>query len=328
VISRRRFFVVLSGVALAPPFSARAQPPPMPVVGFLNSQSPEERAPRTAAFHQGLNEAGFVEGRNVTIEYRWARNNLNRLPALAAELLRRPAAVIVASGGDVATHAAKRATATIPIVFIVGGDPVAYGIVASLNRPGGNATGVTMLAASLEGKRLELLHEVVPSAAVLAVLANPDTPRFNNDTEQVQAAAQKMGLRVHVLRARAESELEAAFATLVQRRAGALLVVSDPMFLSRRDRLVALAKLHSVPEIYNSNDYAVSGGLMSYGASSGDLYRKLGVLTGKILKGTKPADLPVEQPTKFELVVNMKTAKALGIKIPQSVLMRADRVIE
>ena len=326
MIARRRF--LLTGLALAAPFLARAQPQSMPVVGFLNGQAPEEWASRTAAFQDGLNEAGFVEGRSVTIEYRWARNKPDRLAALAAELARRRPAVIVASGGDAAAHAAKGATATIPVVFIVGGDPVASGIVASLNRPGGNATGVTMLAASLEGKRLELLHEVVPSAIVLGVLANPDNPRFNSDTEQVQAAAQKMGLRMHVLRARTESELEAVFATLVKRRAGAIVVGSDPLFLTLHDRIAALAALHSVPAIYNASDFAVAGGLMSYGASSGDLYRKLGVLTGKILKGTKPVDLPVEQPTKFELVVNLKTAKALRLKIPQSVLLRADKVIE
>jgi putative ABC transport system substrate-binding protein len=300
----------------------------MPVVGFLNSQSRQEWRHFIAAFLQGLSEAGYVEGRNVAIEYRFAEKRFDQLPALAADLVRRQVTVIVTSGGDAAARAAKTATDAIPIVFIAGGDPVTTGFVASLARPGGNATGVTLMAATLELKRLEFLREVVPSLTTLALLANPNNPRFTEDTKTTREAAQSMGLAVHVLTARNASEFGTAFATLTQHRVDGLIALADPLYVSERDRLVALAARHAVPAIYPLREFAAAGGLVSYGTSLPVVYRQLGVIAGRILKGGKPADIPVEQPTKFELVINLKTAKTLGLTFPISLLGRADEVIE
>ena len=281
-----------------------------------------------AAFRQGLSETGYVEGQNVAIEYRWAEGRYDRLPALAADLVGRKVDVIVTSGGDPAALAAKNATSTIPIVFTVGGDPVAAGLVASLARPGGNLTGVSILAVELMPKRLELLSELVPQARVIALLVNPNNPNAERIMRDVQEAARAKGVQLHILKAGTESEIDAAFASLVQLQAGALVVGADPFFNSRREQLVALAARHAVPAIYEWREFAAAGGLISYGASLTAAYRQVGIYAGKILKGAKPADLPVQQPTTFELVVNLKTAKALGLTVPPSILARADEVIE
>ena len=324
---RRREFITLLGGAAAWPLAARAQQT-MPVIGFLNSQSRQEWRHLTSAFLQGLGDTGYVEGRNVAIEYRFAERRFDELPALAADLVRRQVTVIVASGGDASARAAKAATDAIPIVFSVGGDPVTTGFVASLARPGGNATGVTLITATLELKRLEFLREAVPSLTTVALLANPNNPRFADDTKKTRDVAQSMGLAVHVLTGRNGREFDNAFATLTERRVDGLLVMSDPLMISERDRLVALAARHAVPAIYQNRELPAAGGLMSYGTSLSVVYRQLGVIAGRILKGGKPADIPVEQPTKFELVVNLKTAKTLGLNMPTSLLLRADEVIE
>jgi ABC-type uncharacterized transport system substrate-binding protein len=328
MIRRRNFITLLGGAAAAWPLVARAQQPTMPVIGFLNSQSRQDWSHATTAFLQSLGDAGYVEGRNVVIEYRFADKRFDQLPVLAADLVRRQVAVIVASGGDASTRAAKAATDTIPIVFSVGGDPVTTGFVASLARPGGNATGVTLITAELELKRLEFLREAVPSLASVALLANPDNPRFADDIKTVREAAQSMGLQVHVLTGRNGSELDTAFATLAQRRIDGLLVMSDPLFISERHRLVALAARHAIPAIYQNRELPAAGGLMGYGTSFLAIYRQLGVFTARILKGGKPADIPIEQPTRFELVINLKTAKTLGLDVPPTLLLRADEVIE
>jgi putative ABC transport system substrate-binding protein len=328
-MKRRKFITLLGGAAVAGwPLSARAQQPAMPVIGFLQSASSEAEisVQELAAFRQGLAETGYVEGRNVAIEYRWAEGRNDRLPAMAADLVRRQVAVIVANGP--AVLAAKPATAAISIVFFTGSDPVALGLVASLNRPGGNLTGVTTLNTAVEPKRLELLHELVPTASTIAVLVNPTGPSAEPLLRELQAAAATQGVQLLVLRASTEKDISMAFATLVQQRAGALLIGNDAFFSSQADRLAALTIRHSVPAIYQYAQFTAAGGLISYGASIIDAFRVMGVYTGRILKGEKPGNLPVQQSDKIELIINLKTAKALGLTVPPHIVARADEVIE
>src|SRR5262245_23489777 len=300
----------------------------MPGVGFLHLGSPEPVAPNVAAFRQGLKEAGFVEGRNVAIEYRWARGQYDRLPALAADLVRRQVTVIAACSTSAPGLAAKAATSTIPIVFQTGGDPVQDGLVTSMNRPGRNVTGVSRLAVTLAPKRLELLRELSPRATVIGVLVNPTNPRSELVVQQIEDAARALGLRLHLLKVATEGELDGAFASLVQLGVGALLVAQEPSYFRWREQIIALAARHAIPATYGQREYAAAGGLMSYDASVADSFRQVGVYVGRILKGEKPADLPVMQPTKFELVLNLKTAKALGLQVPDRLLALADEVIE
>jgi ABC-type uncharacterized transport system substrate-binding protein len=321
---KRREFITLLGGAAAWPLAASAQQPP--VVGFLSARSVDDSVGEVAAFREGLAVTGHVEGRNVVIEYRWAQGEFGRLPALAVELVRRPVAVLAAVGG--AQFAAKAATTTTPIVFGTGQDPVESGLVASLNRPGGNVTGATFLGAALGAKRLGLLRELAPGAEVIALLVDPDKSVGQVQIRDVQEAARALGQSLVVLDGGSDEKIEAAFAALAPQRVGALLVGGDPFFDIRRERLVALAAQHRVPAIYQFREYAMAGGLMSYGASIADMYRQVGAYVGRVLNGEKPADLPVVQPTRFELVINLKTAKALGLVVPNSMQLLADEVIE
>jgi putative ABC transport system substrate-binding protein len=300
----------------------------MPVIGFLGIGSPGPVAPSVAALRQGLSETGYVEGQNVAIEFRWAEGSYDRLPALAADLVGRKVDLIATGGGNVSALAAKNATSTIPIVFVSGGDPVGAGLVASLGRPGGNLTGFSNIAAGLRLKRIELLSELVPQARVIAVLVNPTNLPNEPGIQEAQEAARAKGVQLQILKASTESEIDAAFASLAQLHTGALVIGGEPFFASRREQLVALASRHAVPAIYDWREFVAAGGLISYGTSLPAVFRQAGIYAGKILKGAKPADLPIQQPTTFELVINLKTAKALGLTVPQSLLVRADEVIE
>ena len=327
---RREFSTLLCGAATAStvwPLPLGAQQKATPVIGWLGISTPGPSAPSLAAFRHGLNEIGYVEGQNVAIEYRWAEGRYNRLPALAADLVDRRVDALVASSGDPAAYAAKNATSTIPIVF-TSGDAVGYGFVASLARPGGNLTGLSFLNPELNPKRFELLSELVPQAKVIALLVNPNSPSLEHVLRAVQEAARPKGLQLHISKAGTESEIDAAFTSLVQRQAGALVVSSDPFFYGRREQLVALTSRHAVPAIYSLREYTAAGALISYGPSLPAVFRQAGIYAGRILKGAKPADLPVQQPTTFELVVNLNTAKGLGLTVPPLLLATADEVIE
>jgi putative tryptophan/tyrosine transport system substrate-binding protein len=325
--TRRREFIVGLGAA-AWPLAARAQRAGTPVIGFMSSRSPEDSVHLLAAFRQGLGETGFIEGQNVAIEFRWAQGQYQRLSALAADLVSRRVAVFTAVGGETSAVAAKQATSTIPIVF-VSTDPVRSGLVESYNRPGGNATGSFIATVEMEPKRLGLLHELVPGVSLIGALLNPNIPEATRrQLPELEQAARTIGLRLFVAKAGDDAELNAAFALLLEQRIGALLVAADPYFDTRRDRIIAFAAQNRLPAVYHFREYAFAGGLVSYGPSVIDAYRQAGIYTGRILKGEKPADLPVVQPTKFDFVINMKTAKALGLEIPPQLLARADEVIE
>jgi putative ABC transport system substrate-binding protein len=326
---RRREFIALVGTTVATlPLTALAQQQAMPVIGFLHPSSADAYASLIPAFRNGLGEAGYVEGQNLIIEYRWAEDQYDRLPALATELVGQRVSVIVTANATAAALAAKAATSTIPIVFIIGGDPVQFGLVATLNRPGGNVTGVSFLSNLLVAKQLEILQEFVPRASEFGLLVNPSNPNAESDTRHAKAAADSLGRNIHVVYASTGGDLDTALAALIERRVAALLVVPDALFVDQREQLAALAARHAIPTIYSNRIYADAGGLISYGASQFDAHRQAGIYVGRILRGEKPADLPVIQPTKFELVINLKTAKALGITIPGTMLARADEVIE
>ena len=325
---RRREFITLLGGAAAWPLAARAQQAAIPVIGFLSSRSPSESASVEAAFREGLKEAGYIEGQNLHVAFRWADGQFARLPSLAEALVDLRVAVIVAVGGVNAAFAAKSATATIPIVIVVGGDPVANGLVTSLNRPGGNITGMTVMSAELVLKRLELLREIAPKLAALAMLANPLSPESTSEIKDVQAAAQTMGLQLKIFNASTLNELSTAFTAIAELRPDALLVASDPFFLLRREELTVLAARIGAPAIYPFREFAPSGGLISYGTNIASTYRQAGIYTGRILRGAKPAELPIMLPTQFWMVINLKTAKTLGLDVPPTLLARADEVIE
>jgi putative ABC transport system substrate-binding protein len=325
-LKRRDFMTLIGGAAAAWPLAARAQQPAMPVIGFMSGRSLEDSAHLLTAFRQGLSEAGFVEGENVAIEFRWARGHYDRLPALAAELVGHRVAVLVALGGDASSAAAKQATSTIPMVFGMGGDPIKAGLVDSFNRPGRNATGYTILTTQLEPKRLGLLHELVPGVPLIGALLGP-TP-VQGQLQDIENAIRKIGQRLFVANAGNDTELNAAFVSLVQQRVGAVLVAASAYFDTRRDRIIAFAAENRLPAMYQLREYATSGGLISYGPRITDSYHQAGTYVSRILRGAKPADLPVLQPTKFELVINLKTAKALGLLVPNSMQLLADEVIE
>jgi putative ABC transport system substrate-binding protein len=328
-IGRRHFVSVLGGAMVAWPSAVRAQQPPMPVIGWLSSGTQDtDETNRLPGFRKGMNETGYGEGRNVAIEYRRAEDQIERLPALAADLVARPVSLIIAAGSPVCALAAKSATSSIPIIFNNSADPVQLGLVASLNRPGGNVTGVTTISSELEAKRLGLLRELVPSATSIAVLLNPTRPGVDAQVAQTQEAARALGLPLHILKASSERDLDGVFATVVELRAGALMITADGLFADRRDQIVALTRRYSVPTMFQFREFPAGGGLMSYGPEFGESYRQTGIFAGRILKGEKPADLPVIQANKFELVINMKAAKALGIKVPNSMQLLADEVIE
>ena len=324
---RREFIAGLGGIA-AWPLKARAQQPALPVIGFLGAASPDGYAPFVGGFLRGLKEARFIDSENVAIAYRWAEGKYDRLPALAAELVAKRVSVMVATGGLSSSLAAKEATKTIPIVFTLGSDPLKAGLVASLNRPGGNVTGISLFAYLLDAKRVELMHELVPSATMIALLANPNNPQTDAQLADVEAACRTFGQQVVILKARSDSEIEEAFAALAQRRVSALLVSADPFFLGRRHQIVASVARHSIPAMYEWRQFAEADGLMSYGVDLVDAYRQAGVYVAKILNGAKPADLPILQPTKFEFVINLKTAKKMGLDLPAKLLALADDVIE
>jgi putative tryptophan/tyrosine transport system substrate-binding protein len=331
-MKRREFITLLGGAAAATrllyPRAAHAQQPTMPAIGFLNGQSSRTWAPMVAAFWRGLNEAGYVEGQNVAIEYRWAEGQPDRLPALAAEFVQQQVSVIVATGGNNPAIAAKAATSTIPIVFTSNDDPRKYGLVASLNRPGGNVTGVSWFSAELGPKRLALLHDLVPNVTTVALLLNPDNAETARQPAELEEAARALGMQIVVLHASAIADIDKAFSTIVQNHVGALVVAADSFLANRREQITTLAAQHAVPAIYVNREMAGAGGLMSYGNSLADGYRRAGIYTARILKGEKPADLPVDQATKFELTINLKTAKALGLEMPSKLLALADEVIE